>query len=178
MHRLKLKYLLALIFGLSLMAPYFTNLICFKQVQMAHKKTVKKRFNASLKLDEFEKLTFSQSEFKELTWDGEDEFYLEKKKYDLYKVEQKGDSIIAWAWWDHKESHLEKRFHQMLHQDQNHPLKDQPAISLDKLSKYLASLTPNNKYFASADDYSHDLLPQKVPNPYIGLESPPPLNFK
>lgn len=160
------------------MAPYFTNFICFKQVQLAHRETVKKRFNASLKLDELETFTFSQSQFNELDWDGDDEFYLGKKKYDLYTLEQKGDRLTVWAWWDDKESHLERRFYQMLHQDQNQPLKDKPAISLDKLSKYLASLTPNNKYFASADDYPHDLLRQKIQNPSIGIDSPPPLNFK
>jgi len=145
---------------------------------MAHRKTVKERFNASLKLEEFEKFIFSQSEFNELSWDGNDEFYLGKRKYDLYKVEQKGDSLIAWAWWDHAESNLEKRFHQMLHRNQNQPLKDKPAISLDKLSKYLASSTPYNRFFASADEHSKDHLQTGPQAPFIGLENPPPLYFK
>jgi len=157
-------------------APYFTNLICFKQVQIAHKSAVKKSFNATLKLEELEKLSFSKADFSALDWDGDDEFYLSNKKYDLYQLEQKGDSIIAWAWWDHKEAELEKRFHQMLHRNKNEPLKNKPEIGLDKLSKYLANHSYNSMYFASADEYSGDYS-LKLCQAFIAVDSPPPLLF-
>jgi hypothetical protein len=178
MPRLNLKYIIALILGFSLSAPYFTNFICFKQDQLTHRKSIKMRFNASLDIEEFEKFIFSPSEFKELDWDGEDEFYLSQRKYDLFKVEKKGDSLIAWAWWDHTESDLEERFHQMLHHNQNRPLKDKPTVSLDKLSKYLAELNSSIKYFASADERATYFALQKISPPFIDLASPPPLCFK
>ncbi len=177
MRRLKPKYFLALLLGLSLMAPYFTNFICFKQSQIAHKKTVKQHFNATLKFEDLEKFSFSPKEFMDLDWDGDDEFYLDKKKYDVYKIEQKGDSLIAWAWWDHEESQLEKRFHQMLHQNKNEPLRDKPSISLDKLSKYLAYQSFRSALFASVDDYPNDGQ-VKICQPFLGIDSPPPPSFK
>ncbi len=177
MPRSKLKYLLALLFGLSLLGPYFTNFICFKQAQLTHRKSIKKRFNASLNPEEFETLVFSHKEFAALNWDGDDEFYLGPKKYDLFKVELHGDSLTVWAWWDHAESSLEKRFHQMLHRSKNQPLKGKPSLSLDKLSKYLAQQNTHLASLASADAIIYLSLEEEPIKPFLSINSPPPLLF-
>jgi hypothetical protein len=175
MPRLKLKYLFTLLLGFSLMAPYFINHICYQHFKTEHKESVKKRFTASLKLEELEKHNFSLMQFKALEWDGDDEFYIGDKKYDLYRVDHKSENIIVWAWWDHKEAELEKRFHQMLHQDKNQPLKDKEHLSLDKLSKYLASHSYQSSFIACADDHRHEYLKKFCP-PCILIDSPPPLS--
>ena len=173
MRGLKLKYLLTLLLGFSLMAPYFVNHICYQHFKTAHKKAVKKRFTASLKLEELEKHSFNPVQFKALEWDGDGEFYIGTKKYDLYRVDQEGANLIVWAWWDHKEAELEKRFHQMLHHEKNQPLKDKANLSLDKLSKYLASTPQQMDTTAYAGGVSRKCI-GKLCLPFIALDSPPP----
>ena len=173
MRRLKLKYLLTLLLGFSLMAPYFVNHICYQHFKTTHKKAVKKRFTASLKLEELEKYSFNPVQFKALEWDGDGEFYIGSKKYDLYRVDHEGENLIVWAWWDHKESELEKRFHQMLHHEKNQPLKDNENLSLDKLPKYLASNTHKLGITDYAASVSRKYI-EKLCLPFIAIDSPPP----
>jgi hypothetical protein len=173
MRGLKLKYLLILLLGFSLMAPYFVNHICYQHFKTTHKKAVKKRFTASLKLEELEKHRFNPVQFKALEWDGDNEFYIGTKKYDLYRVDHDGENLIVWAWWDHKEAELEKRFHQMLHYEKNQPLKDKENLSLDKLPKYLAKNTQGLDITAYADSVSREYT-RKLFLTFIAIDSPPP----
>lgn len=174
MHRLKLKHISTILLALSLMAPYLANFVCFQNHLINHKKLVKKRFSAGLRAEELTKFVFSPEEFTSLDWDGDDEFYLNTKKYDLHHWQEYSDSIVVWAWWDDKESQLEKRFHRFLKREKDAPLKNKSALSLDQLSKFLANQKITFSVFACADQHSTSYLAH-LPKVYLKLESPPPI---
>ncbi|MFZ1703807.1 MAG: hypothetical protein WAT79_05645 [Saprospiraceae bacterium] len=74
------------------------------------RKEVKKRISDGLSEEEKVKLTFLKNDISQLLkWEHDHEFEYNNQMFDVLHSEIKGDSIIYYCWWDHKESNLNQK---------------------------------------------------------------------
>lgn len=137
--------------------------------------SVKEQFESGLESSELSKFQFSEANWNELEHeDGGREFYWLDHKYDLVKLELKNDSVWVWAWLDHRESLLKKRFTKMLNDRYPQPLPSEKELWQQLKQQWLPSAqntaleskieTGNTNYYASLRDL------------FLWAESPPPRN--
>ncbi len=79
------------------------------------KRSVKWQLIRSSDLSELELIKVSKEEAdSKLKWEHSKEFEYQGEMYDIVRVEDQGDSISYWCWWDHEETRLNKQLKLLL----------------------------------------------------------------
>jgi hypothetical protein len=113
----KLKRFLAILFILSLTAPFTVPFIYLNYQKKQVKKEVKEKIISGLERKHLVFLTFSRDElYNELSWHHSHEFEYNGEMYDVVEANYKEDSVSFWCWQDKEEKSIDEKIDELVTQ--------------------------------------------------------------
>lgn len=160
-------------------APFLGTFTWLSYEKSQVKRALKKQLIAGVDKNDLVLLKFTPEESQKLRWEHDKEFEYNDQMYDVVAKEVIDGVIHYWCWWDHEETHLNKRLQNLvanaLGGDMQRKEKRDHTIRFYNSLFCAQHTTPSfqsnamdmeNNWFYTISAYSHSLSPP-IPPPKI-----------
>lgn len=113
--KITFKKVVAFVFFLALIMPSFLTYVFYRYNTISTREDVAVKIEEGIEENELVYLKFARNEIETLLrWEHSREFEFDNQMYDIVEIEEHGDSVFYWAWWDKAETKLKKDFQDSL----------------------------------------------------------------
>lgn len=159
----------------ALFLPVLATFMWLQHHKQVIRKEVKHRIIAGIDKDELVLLKFTDEAIgTQLRWEHDYEFEYKGEMYDIVESYKTGDTTYYWCWWDHRETHLNKKLasvvrHLMGNDKENKKKQKQLTVFLKSL--YFTDIATWDSTMVPGQQQRKFVFWQK---PYISYAAPPP----